>query len=204
MITTMQLFSHKVMVNIVFLSLVLCTLSLLNACATQSTIPSRIPNLTYPETSQNAYLWTAGMRHSAPELADYATFTKIDGVDVPVKYLPDAGFPPGPSFLLEIPTGKHNVEILYKEDVLVPVPCFWPIAGCEFAIEKSRQTLTFIAEANHIYTPFADDECNRTWYWIEDWGSYVEKSETLRVMFNTRSDLTKPLVAGEAPKKKCE
>ena len=199
----MQLFSHKVMVNIVFLSLILGALSLLNACATQSTTPSRIPNMTYTETSQNAYLWTSGFRASPFDLADYATFTKIDGVDVPVKYLPDAGLPPGPSFLLEIPAGKRTVEILYKETVIVPLPCFIPFCG-DFAIEKSRQTLTFIAESNHVYTPFADDECNRTWYWIEDWGSYVEKSETFRAILNARSDLTKPLVAGEAPKKKCE
>ena len=195
----MQLFSHKGMVNIVFLTFILGTLTQLNACATQSTTPSRIPNMTYPETSQNAFLWTSGMRPSGLASANFSTFTKIDGVDVPDQYLPDVGAPPYGTFLLEIPTGKHTVEILYKGSVFVPVPCF-----CAFAIEKSRQTLTFIAEANHVYTPFVDDECNRTWYWIEDWGSYVEKSETFRGISNTRPDLTKPLVAGEAPKKKCE
>ena len=214
--TTMELFSQKVPIKLVFLLLILCALSLLNACVTQPTTPSRIPALIYPETSQNAYLWTSGKRNSGFEEVDYATFTKIDGVDVPDKYLPGAGQPPFGSFLLEIPGGKHTVEILYKSgnpafDVVIILPALFLCVmgggwGCSFpgVFEKSRQTLGFIAEANHIYASFADDECDRTWYRIEDWGAYVEKSETIGGISNTQSDLTKPVVSGEAPKKNCE
>ena len=200
----MELISHKVTIKLIFLSLILGALSLLNACATDTTTPYRMPNITYPETSQNAYLWTSGERISHPELWDYATFTKIDGVDVPRTYLPGPGTPPALSYLLEIPSGKHTVEILYKEDILIPT-CFLLFLCPKFAVEKSRQSLMFIAETNHVYTPFADDECDRTWYWIEDWGSYVEKTKIFVVTPDIRSDLTKPVVAGEAPKKdSCE
>ena len=101
--------------------------------------------------------------------------------------------------MLEIPAGKHDVEILYKEDTLI----------CGFitcvAVEKSRQTLTFIAEPTRTYSPFTADDCSRTWYWLEDWGPYIEKSETFRPTGMNHSDFTKPVVAGEAPNKNsCE
>ena len=96
--------------------------------------------------------------------------------------------------MLEIPVGKHVIEILYKEYSLV---CWF---DC-LAFEKSLQTLMFITEPNPTYSPFVSDECSRTDFWIEDWGLFVASSETKRGLYDNESDLTKPVVAGEAPNK---
>jgi len=73
--------------------------------------------------------------------------------------------------------------------------------------EKSRQTLTFMAEPNQTYHPFAADDCSKSYFWIEDWGPYVAGTETAHSIYGSSpaqslhyTDMTKPVVAGEAPK----
>ncbi len=176
--------------KIVFLTFALGIISLLNACATTPNVtPVRIPDLAYLDTSQNAYLWTSGERSGFGNSPDYATITRIDDVNIPAEYLSWAGIEPVFTWLLKIPAGKHVIEILYKETLIVESIVF----------EKSRQTLTFIAEPNRTYSPFAADQCSRNYFWIEDWGPYVARSETQRFTFEIMSDLTKLVVAGEAP-----
>jgi hypothetical protein len=149
---------------------------------------------------QNAYLWTSGYSLlSTSNLRDYATITQIDDVKIPNVYLPRSGDPPGSSSLLEIPAGQHVIEILYKEDILL---CHY--GGC-FAVEKTQQTLTFTAEPNRTYAPFVADKCSKQYFWIENLGPYVVGSETQRVISDIKTELTKPVVAGEAPNKdSCE
>jgi len=175
-------------------------ISLLNACATTPNVtPVRIPDLTYQDKDQSAYIWTFGLRMSGLfNRPDYAIIIRIDDVNIPDKYLTKGGNFFNISWLLEIPAGEHIVEILYREETLL---CF------EYACatyEVSRQTLTFIAEPNRTYTPFTSDECSIYNFWIEDWGLYVPGSKTERYGSN-RTDFTKPVVAGEAPtKNSCE
>jgi hypothetical protein len=178
------------------LAVALIVIFLLNACAAQPTTPFRIPNIRYPDTGQNAYLWSSGSRIYVFELSDYATITKVDDADVPSEFLPSSGGLPKTSYLLKIPVGKHTVQISYKERALL-----FSMRGPEV----SRQTLIFIAKGNHIYAPFVDDRCARTLYWIEDWGTYTEGAETTHHTYYLQSDLTKPVVAGRAPTNKtCE
>ena len=67
--------------------------------------------------------------------------------------------------------------------------------------KKTRQTLTFMAEPNQTYHPFAADECSKDYFWIEDWGPYVAGSKAQHLGFVHKSDLTKPVVAGEIQNK---
>jgi len=104
--------------KIAFLAFALGILSLLNACATYVPPPwPRIPDLAYLDTGQNAYLWTTGLsgKINFGNQQDYATITQINDVNIPAKYIPKAVYQPDRSYLLEIPAGKHIVEILYKE-----------------------------------------------------------------------------------------
>jgi len=179
----------------VFLAFALGIISLLNACVSipnPNEPPVRLSDLTYQDTDQNAYLWTSGTNEwKRFDLADFATVIRIDDVNVPNEYLPEAGMPPLYSWLLEIPAGKHVIEILYKEEDLITF----------FTYEKSRQTLTFMAEPNQTYHPFAGDECSMEYFWIEDWGPYVAGTETAQDTWNLhKTDMIKPVVAGEAPK----
>jgi len=202
--------------KIVFLTFILGIISLLNACATPHPVtPVRIPDLAYPDTGQNAYLWTVGRRSLALDEPDYAIITRINDVNIPDEYLPSAPGEPWFTWLLEIPAGKHTIEIVYKE--VLGISC--GVFGC-LAYEQSRQTLTFNADPNRTYSPFAADlvvqkdrdeqlegfrferrkrECDQHYFWIEDWGSYVTGSETRRFISAITTDLTKPVVAGEAP-----
>ena len=185
----MALFPNR-HISIVIISL----LVFLNGCATNMNVtPYRIPEISYLEIDQNAYLWTSGIRRGLFNLFDYAIITALDDLKIPKVHLPLPGSDLTPNNLLEIPPGRHTVEILYREGTLI---CSW--AGC-LAFNKSRRTLTFIAESNRTYAPFVSDSCSRTWYWIEDWGSYEEGSVTSNFIIENESDLTNPVVAGEAP-----
>jgi len=195
--------------KIVFLACALGILLLLNACATYVPLPpERIPDLAYLDTGQNAYLWTSGLSADIYffNKDDYATITQINDVFIPAKYIPQASGGQGnSSTLLEIPAGKHIVEIVFKEYSIARSY----IADLIFMyLEQSRQTLTFIAEPNRTYTPFVTDQCSRDWFWIEDWGPYVAGQETIHSFMDDniffrriQSDYTKPVVAGEAPNK---
>lgn len=202
--------------KIVFLTFILGIISLLNACVTHPVTPVRIPDLAYPDTGQNAYLWTVGTRSLGfMDQRDYAYITRINDVNIPDEYLPSAYVEPSLTWILEIPAGKHTIEIVYKE--VLGISC--GVFGC-LAYEQSRQTLTFNADPNRTYSPFAADlvvpkdrdehlegfrferrkrECDQHYFWIEDWGSYVTGSETRRLPSDNTTDLTKPVVAGEAP-----
>jgi len=196
--------------KIVFLACALGIILLLNACATYVPPPPlRIPDLAYLDTGtgQNAYLWTSGLsgKINFGNSHDYATITQINDVNIPARYIPKAVGRPSRSKLLEIPAGKHIVEILYKEvDRTLSF-----LSLTTLAIEQSRQTLTFIAEPNRTYSPFVTDQCSRDWFWIEDWGPYVAGQKAIHSFIdfidgNIRwigSDYTKPVVAGEAPNK---
>ena len=68
--------------------------------------------------------------------------------------------------------------------------------------KKTRQTLTFMAEPNQTYHTFAADDCSKSYFWIENWGPYVAGTETAQSTWNLHdTDMTKPVVAGERPKK---
>ncbi len=182
----------------VFLAFALGIISLLNACVSipPNEPPIRLSDLTYQDTDQNAYLWTSGLRGVGFFVDDNATITRINDINVPDEYLPEAGAPPYSSWLLEIPAGEHVIEILHKGEVFLLISSIW--------LEKSRQTLTFMAEPNQTYHPFAADDCSKNYFWIEDWGPYVAGTETAqKTFFFHNSDITKPVVVGERPKGFC-
>jgi len=139
-------------------------------------------------------------------MTDFATVIRINDVNVPDEYLPGAGEPPYYSWLLEIPAGKHVIEILYKEEDFISDFFAYGLGGLFF--EKSQQTLTFMAESNQTYHPFVADVCSKDYFWIEDWGPYIAGTETAQSTyflqdgyFLHETNMTKPVVAGEAPKK---
>lgn len=184
-----------------FFTFVLVITSLLNACGTAPSCgtPCRITGINFHDTDQPAYLWTSGTRlgrASDPNhffnLSDYATVIRIDHVKVPDEFIPRASEIVLNSWLLEIPAGQHEIEILYKEDSL--------IGGGFYADEKSRQTLNFLAEPNQTYNPFAADQCSKNYFWIEDWGPYAALTEKSNTRYNVHNtDMKKPVVAGMAP-----
>ncbi len=172
----------------------LTVISLLNACITEQEMkPYHMPELVYLESNQSAYIWISGERISFWNKSHYASVIKIDGIYVPAEFLPVANSAPTLSKLLKIPAGRHTTEILYKEDT----------KSCGYkdciVINKSKQTLTFITEANRTYAPFVDIKCSRAWFWIEDWGPFTTGTKTTRSTIKNRSDLTKLVVAGKAP-----
>ena len=181
----------------VLLAFALGIIFLLNACAFTSNVPVRIPDLAYQDTGENAYLWKSGKRWAGLfNLSDYATIKRIDDVNIPAESLPwRCGRDSTSMCLLEIPVGSHSVEILYEEQTLI---CGY--VTCLLA-EVSRQILTFNAEPNRTYAPFVTDQCDRNYFWIEDWGPYVAGSKAQHLGFVHKSDLTKPVVAGEIPNK---
>jgi hypothetical protein len=183
---------------------------LLTACASTRSIetPVRIPDLVIQDAGESAYLCTTGKAGEVFfDLTDFAIITQINDVEMSAEYLPQqVGLSENVttvnSYLLEIPSGNHTVEILYKEeDSLDEINIYWLPSIVRH--ERSRQTLSFTAGPNQTYVPFVTDKCGRDFFWIEDWGLYVEGSEV--ALGIRKSDLTKPVVAGERPiKGSCE
>jgi len=169
----------------------------------------RIPDLGIQDAGESAYLCTTGKAGEVFfDLPDFAIITQINDVEMSAEYLPQqvglsANVTTVNSYLLEIPSGNHTVEILYKEkDSLDEINIYWLPSIVRH--ERSRQTLSFTAEPNRTYVPFVTDKCGRDFFWIEDWGLYVAGLD--RRTHSWYSDWTKPVVAGERPPKKssCE
>ena len=198
----------------VFLVFTLVIISLLNACESipnPNEPPVRLSGLSNQDTNQFAYIWTSGTTTEGSIGGDfyYASITKIDDINVPDEYLPEAGRAPSYSWLLEIPVGKHTAEILFKQSNF--------FMG---ASEKSRQTLTFMAKPYQEYYPFASVSCSREYFWIAHLVSNyyasadfqrkrtnyrqgtVHHINDVRVNMRNRWAIDHEVVAGERPNQK--
>ena len=186
-----------------FVVAVFCIATLLGACVTPPTMPFRLPEIQYGDTSESMYLWTQG---SGPwdfwNLQDFATITRINGTIIPSKIVPDPG-DTCISKLIELPAGVLVVEILYSETIFIP---YWG-SLCD-TTDKSLRVIAFTGEPNRIYAPFASDRCSREYFWIEDWGDYesdlpvVTRSDKYSMRTTViNNNLTQPVVADEAPRK---
>jgi len=173
-----------------------CIASLLGACVTPPTTPFRLPEIQYGETSESMYLWTRGrspLKHIF-DLTDHATITRINGTVLPFNIVIDEWTPPDMSMLVEFPAGELVVEIVYHELIFNPFLLYSTNI-------KSRRVVAFTGKPNRIYVPFANDWCSRDNFWIEDWGTYELDSKVEKSSFNIVSNLTQPVVAGEAPRR---
>lgn len=176
-----------------FFLLILAFICPLQACRTVQREPGepvRVPELSYSNRGDNAYLRSSGLKGGAWNRTDYAIVTQIDDSEIPQEFLPLLGSTPYVVWLYEIPAGKHQIEIAYKEDRF----CYF---GC-LASEQSRRTLIFYAAPNRMYTPFAADEFCSQYFWIEDWGPDIPDSGQ-RSIYEFKTDLTKPVIAGHTP-----
>lgn len=181
----------------VFVVAAFCIASLLGACAAPGPpTPFRLPEIQYGETSESMYLWTRGIssyKHIFDQ-TDHATITRINGTVLPFNIVNKPWTGPEMSMLVEIPVGELVVEIVYHERSHK----FFPFDSTSI---KSRKVVAFTGEPNRIYVPFANDWCSRDNFWIEDWGTYELDSKVEELSFNMVSNLTQPVVAGEAPPK---
>jgi hypothetical protein len=139
-----------------------------------------------------AYLWTAGRADQpAMSLLDYAIVISIDGRALPPQFRPAAGMQPFFAWRVEVPAGRHAVEVLIKEETLV---CSL-LGGC-LVMEDQTRVIEFVAEAGRAYVPLTDDRCSRKWIWIADAGpGAAEDSDTMQLAVSTGL----PAVGGESP-----
>ena len=180
-----------------FVVAAICIATLLGACVTSGPPPTpfRLPEIQYGETSESTYFWTMGrspIKHIFDQI-DYATITRINGTVIPSNIVSVPWTGPR-SKLVEFPAGELVVEIVYHELI------FNPFLLYSTSI-KSRRVVAFTGEPNRIYVPFANDWCSQDNFWIEDWGTYELDSKVERSSFFIVSNLTQPVVAGEAPPK---
>jgi hypothetical protein len=68
---------------------------------------------------------------------------------------------------IDIPVGKHVIEILNKE-CLFYLPSYIG-ASCN-VVEKLLHPVEFTAMPGRAYTPIVDEKCGRKWFWIADNG----------------------------------
>jgi hypothetical protein len=138
---------------------------ILNGCAVVSQPPRPFTADAFRESGGAAYLWSAGkVRQPVLSMQDFAIVTRIDDKPIPSKYRPDGGMEPLVAWRIDIPAGKHVIEMLNKECALSP---FWGIGGCT-AFEKSLHSVEFTAAPGRAYTPIVDEKCGRKWFWIAD------------------------------------
>lgn len=92
---------------------------ILSGCAIVSQPPRPFSAEALNESSAVAYLWSAGkVRQPHVSLQDFAIVTRIDDKPIPPEYRPGAGMEPLVAWRIDIPAGKHLVEVLNKECAL--------------------------------------------------------------------------------------
>jgi hypothetical protein len=140
---------------------------ILGGCTIVSQPPRPFTADAFQESSGAAFLWSAGkVKQPVVSMQDFAIVTRIDDKPIPSEYRPDAGMEPFVAWRIDIPAGKHVIEILNKECALSP---FSGIGGCT-AFEKSLHSVEFTAAPGRGYTPIVDEKCGRKWFWIADSG----------------------------------
>ena len=163
-------------------------------CATLPPPPRPFPDEQIHDSGGVAYLWTAGRADQpAMSLLDYAVVISIDGRALPSEYRPAAGTQPFVAWRVEVPVGRHVVEVLDKEETFVCMPLLGGMPG-HGAMRPAWSSST--AEAGRAYVPLADDKCGRKWIWIADAGPVAaEDSNTRQLAVSTGL----PTVGGESP-----
>ena len=142
-----------------------------------------------------AYLWTAGMATQPTfSMKDYAVVISIDGRALPPEYRPSAGTEPVIAWRVEVPVGRHVVQVLDKETKFVFFSFY--LTGKPLVVEHETRVVEFTAEAGRAYVPLAGDKCGRKWIWIADEGPVAaEDSNTRQLAVSTGL----PTVGGESP-----
>lgn len=166
-----------------------------SGCAIVSQPPKPFADDSLRDSERVAYLWSAGrLKQPLLSMQDFALVTQIDDAVIPSMYRPAAGNQPPVAWRIEIPAGKHRVEILNKETAFCGA---WYLGFACVVVEKSSHWVEFLAEPGRAYVPVIDDRCGRKWFWIVDVGQQPaagsEKASPLP--FNDRV----PAVGGETP-----
>jgi len=165
--------------------------STLCGCTTLSQPPQPFAVEQIHDSGGAAYLWTAGKATQAYfSMMDYAVVIGIDNQALPPKYRPAAGVEPFVAWRIEVPVGRHVVQILDKQQTLV---CGY--LGC-LVMEHETRLVEFTAEADRAYVPLAADKCGHKWIWIADAGAgSPEGPNSRRLAFSSGLKT----VGGESP-----
>jgi hypothetical protein len=127
-------------------------------------------------------------------LLDYAVVIGVDNHALPSEYRPAAGLQPIVGWRIEVPVGRHAVEILDKETTLAFIP--FDITGTLLVMEHETRVVEFTAEAGRTYVPLAADKCGRKWIWIADSGAGSPEGPNSRLLAFSAGLTT---VGGESP-----
>jgi hypothetical protein len=141
-----------------------------------------------------AYLWTAGKaRQPTLSMLDYAVVIGIDNQALPSEYRPSAGYEPFGAWRMEVPVGRHVVQVLDKEQTFAFIPVY---LAQPLVMEHESRLVEFTAEAGRAYRPFAADKCGRKWIWIADEGPAAREDPNPKPLVFTAG---LPTVGGESP-----
>jgi len=173
------------------LALTVAIVSAMCGCATVHQPPQPFAVEQIHDSGGAAYLWTAGKAtQSTMSLLDYAVVIGIDKHALPSQYRPAAGMEPFVAWRVEIPVGRHVVQILDKQQTLV---CGY--LGC-LVMEHETRLVEFTAEADRAYVPLAADKCGHKWIWIADAGAGSPEGPNSRLLAFSSGLKT---VGGESP-----
>ena len=165
-------------------------------CSTLSQPPQPFAVEQIHDSGGATYLWTAGKaEQSGMRLLDYAVVIGIDNQALPPEYRPAAGLQPIVGWRMEIPVGRHVVQVLDKETTLVFIP--FDFTGTLLVMEHETRLVEFTAEAGRTYVPLAADKCGHKWIWIADAGAGSPEGPNHR-MLGFSTGLT--TVGGESPR----
>jgi hypothetical protein len=164
-------------------------------CATVQQPPQPFPVEQIHDSGGVAYLWTAGKAaQPGMRLLDYAVVIGIDNRALPPEYRPAAGLPAYVGWRMEVPVGRHVVQVLDKETTLAFIP--FDLTGTLLVMEHETRLVEFTAEAGRAYVPLAADKCGHKWIWIADAGAGSPEGSNHR-MLGFSAGLT--TVGGESP-----
>lgn len=196
--------THLVILSIVIaLALCGCTANLAQA-----------PNISNTNSSTPSYIWHVG--HAPQDFFGYDDFgvvSTIKGEDFELKVKGDSG--------TAVAAGQYEITVVYVENAtclsdIIADGLLFILTGLTHSTGTCKEVmetfnLQLKIEEDHLYLPFADDECDQNWAWIEDWGSAkANGAPTFRYLMGIRQTSgVNPMagettvVAGEKPPDNC-
>jgi hypothetical protein len=154
------------------------------------------------DSSKASYIWHVGF---APvgifDYDDIGVLSTIKGDNFELHVKDDSG--------TAVPAGQYELTVAYLENAIclsdiIADGVYYSMTGSTASVGSSCKEaveifdLSLMVEEGHLYIPFADDECDQNWAWIEDWGSAKENgAPSFRYLKGIRQTSGKNPMTGE-------
>lgn len=139
------------------------------------------------------YIWSYGC--PTPGLfspcEEFGVLQKIRGSDGEIQIKEDKNKTLGK----KVPAGLYTVTITHFEKYTCTSGVIYELftgVGALCNRTTDVQELSLTVKDNHLYIPFAKEDCNKRWAWIEDWGWVTDDDISTLSLYNVHPKTGNP------------